>query len=136
MKKIRNFLLERWQIFRENYTWKLDFTEYIRRKDKTTLAKVSSAIGYLFFFVPSIMVEGNQFAQFHTNQSLLNLLLSLVGGALVGSIPYIGFVSLMLLELFCLFNVVRGIVLSLQGKCKGIPVFGYFTIVHYRFPGQ
>ena len=42
----------------------------------------------------------------------------------------------LLMELFCLFNMVRGIVLSLQGKAKGIPLFGQITIIAYRLPGQ
>lgn len=42
----------------------------------------------------------------------------------------------LVLELFCLFNTVRGIVLSLQGKAKGIPFIGWITVVPYRLLGQ
>ena len=122
--------------FRDNFVWVLDFSEYIRRKDKTRLAKISSALGYLFFFVPTIMLEDNQLGQFHANQGLLNLILSVVGGTVLTFIPYVGVWLALLMEVFCLFNVVRGIVLSLQGKAKGIPVFGQITIIAYRLPGQ
>ena len=122
--------------FRDNFVWVLDFSEYIRRKDKTRLAKISSALGYLFFFVPTIMLEDNQLGQFHANQGLLNLILSVVGGTVLTFIPYVGIWLALLMEVFCLFNVVRGIVLSLQGKAKGIPIFGQITIIAYRLPGQ
>ena len=133
MKKFFQNLIRR---FRENFVWVLDFSEYIRRKDKTKLAKISCAIGYLFFFVPTIMLDDNQLGQFHANQSLLNLILSVVGGVLLAMIPIVGLWLSMLMQLFCLFNGIRGIVLSLQGKAKGIPVFGQITIIPYRLPGQ
>ena len=133
MKKFFQNLIRR---FRENFVWILDFSEYIRRKDKTKLAKISCAIGYLFFFVPTIMLEDNQLGQFHANQSLLNLILSVVGGVRLAMIPVVGLWLSMLMQLFCLFNGIRGIVLSLQGKAKGIPVFGQITVIPYRLPGQ
>ena len=133
MKKFFQNLIRR---FRENFVWILDFSEYIRRKDKTKLAKISCAIGYLFFFVPTIMLEDNQLGQFHANQSLLNLILSVVGGVLLAMIPVVGLWLFLLMQLFCLFNGIRGIVLSLQGKAKGIPVFGQITVIPYRLPGQ
>ena len=133
MKKFFQNLIRR---FRENFVWVLDFSEYIRRKDKTKLAKISCAIGYLFFFVPTIMLDDNQLGQFHANQSLLNLILSVVGGTVLSMIPVVGLWLFLLMQLFCIFNGIRGIVLSLQGKAKGIPVFGQITIIAYRLPGQ
>ena len=133
MKKFFQNLIRR---FRENFVWILDFSEYIRRKDKTKLARISSAIGYLFFFVPTIMLDDNQLGQFHANQSLLNLILSVVGGTVLSMIPVVGMWLFLLMQLFCIFNGIRGIVLSLQGKAKGIPVFGQITIIAYRLPGQ
>ena len=82
------------------------------------------------------MLEDNQLGQFHANQSLLNLILSVVGGVLLAMIPVVGLWLSMLMQLFCIFNGIRGIVLSLQGKAKGIPVFGQITIIAYRLPGQ
>ena len=114
----------------------LDFTDEIRRRDKSKLAKICCALGYLFFFIPTIMLDDNQFGQFHANQSLLNLILSVVGGVLLAMIPVVGLWLSMLMQLFCLFNGIRGIVLSLQGKAKGIPVFGQITVIPYRLPGQ
>ena len=68
--------------------------------------------------------------------SLLNLILSVVGGTVLSMIPVVGLWLFLLMQLFCIFNGIRGIVLSLQGKAKGIPVFGQITIIAYRLPGQ
>lgn len=124
------------QKFRENFVWVLDFTEQVRKKDITTGAKICAAIGYLFFFVPVIMQEENQFSHFHANQGLLNLILSSVVATVLTFIPYVGIYLALTMELFCLFNLVRGIVLSLQGKAKAMPLFGQITIIAYRLPGQ
>lgn len=122
--------------FRKKFVWVLDFTDQIRRRDTKMGARICSAIGYMFFFVPIIMQENNQFSHFHANQGLLNLILSTVVATVLSFIPYAGIYLALLMELFCLFNLVRGIVLSLQGKARGIPVFGQITIVAYRLPGQ
>lgn len=116
----------------------LDFTDQIRRKDNTKMARICSALGYFFFFIPSIMLDENQFGQFHANQSLLNLALFVLGGVMIGlGVASMAIICIALvLELFCLFNTVRGVVLSLQGKAKGIPLIGWITFVAYRLPGQ
>ena len=116
----------------------LDFTDEIRRRDKSKLARISCALGYLAFFIPTIMLDDNQFGQFHANQSLLNLILFVTGAMMVGFgiTSYLVIAISLLIELFCLFNTVRGIVLSLQGKAKGIPFFGWITLVPYRLLGQ
>lgn len=116
----------------------LDFTDEIRRRDKSKLAKICCALGYLFFFIPTIMLDDNQFGQFHANQSLLNLILFVGAGILVGffvTSQVVLWIALVL-NLFCLFNTIRGIVLSLQGKAKGIPFLGWITVVPYRLIGQ
>ena len=100
------------------------------------MARISSALAYVFFLVPTIMLEDNQLGQFHANQGLLNLILSVVGGTVLTFIPGIGIWLALLMQVFCIFNGVRGIVLSLKGEAKGIPVFGQITIIAYRLPGQ
>ena len=133
MKEFFQNLIRR---FRENFVWVVDFTEYIRKKDKSKVARISSALAYVFFLVPTIMLEDNQLGQFHANQGLLNLILSVVGGTVLTFIPGIGIWLALLMQVFCIFNGVRGIVLSLKGEAKGIPVFGQITIIAYRLPGQ
>ena len=133
MKEFFQNLIRR---FRENFVWVVDFTEYIRKKDKSKVARISSALAYVFFLIPTVMLEDNQLGQFHANQGLLNLILSVVGGTVLTFIPGIGIWLALLMQVFCIFNGVRGIVLSLKGEAKGIPVFGQITIIAYRMPGQ
>ena len=118
-----------------NYEWIVDFTGQIRRGD-IKKAKVSSVIGYVFFFVPMIMHDDNQFARFHCNQSILNLALSTVIAVLLSLIPYIGPYLMALQEVLCVIWMIRGMVLASKGKAVSIPLVGWITIVPYRYPGQ
>ncbi len=119
----------------DHYEWIVDFTGQIRRAD-IKKAKVSSAIGYIFFFVPMIFHGDNQFARFHCNQSLLNLALSTIIAVLLGMIPYAGPYLMALQEVLCLIWMIRGIIFAFRGKAVSIPLVGWLTIVPYRYPGQ
>ena len=118
-----------------NYEWIVDFTGSIRPKD-IKKAKVSSVIGYIFFFVPMIMHDDNQFARFHCNQSILNLALSTVVSVLLSMIPYAGPYLMALQEILCVIWMIRGMVLASKGKAVSIPLVGWITILPYRYPGQ
>ena len=118
-----------------NYEWIVDFTGQIRRGD-IKKAKTSSVIGYVFFFVPMIMHDDNQFARFHCNQSILNLALSTVIAVLLSLIPYIGPYLMALQEVLCVIWMIRGMILASKGKAVSIPLVGWITILPYRYPGQ
>lgn len=120
---------------RVNFRWLMDYTDRIREKDIDKSGKICSALAYFFFFIPLVVVPENQFARFHANQGLINLVLSLLVGALLAIIPYAGFWLFLGVELFCLFNQVRGVITSLRGKAKGIPAFGQIAILAYGLPG-
>ncbi len=94
-------------------------------------ARVPSAIGYLFFFVPLIMNPDSKFARYHANQSLILLLLIFLGSSVVSAIPYAGFFLMILMLLFCFVCLIRGIVLALSGKAKRIPFFGKLVIIEF-----
>lgn len=132
MKKI--FGLVREKLF-GNYEWIVDFTGSIRPRD-VRKAKISSVIGYIFFFVPMIMHDDNQFARFHCNQSILNLALSTVVAFLLSLIPYAGPYLLAIQEILCIVWMIRGMVLAAKGKAVSIPLVGWITILPYRYPGQ
>ena len=121
--------------FFSHYEWIVDFTGQVRRAD-IKKAKVSSAIGYILFFVPMIFHGENQFARFHCNQSLLNLGLSTIVAVLLGMIPYAGPYLMALQEVLSLIWMIRGIILAAMGKAVSIPLVGWLTIVPYRYPGQ
>ncbi len=94
-------------------------------------ARIASAIGYLFFFVPIVMHPESKFARYHCNQGLILLILELVGIGGLAGIPKVGPYLSLLCLLFCLFCTIRGIVLALQGKAKRIPFFGKLVIVEF-----
>lgn len=118
-----------------SYEWIVDFTDQIPKYD-VKKCRISSMLGYLCFFIPMTMHDDRQFARFHCNQSILNLLLSTVVTVLWGMIPYAGPFLMILQELLCLIFAVRGMILSYQGKARSIPIVGWITILPYRLPGQ
>lgn len=118
-----------------NYEWIVDFTGSIKPRD-VKKAKVSSIIGYVFFFVPMIMHEDNQFARFHCNQSIINLALSTIVAVLLSMIPYIGPYLMALQEILCVIWMIRGMFYAAKGKAISIPLVGWITILPYRYPGQ
>ena len=100
-------------------------------KETNDQARISCAIGYLFFFVPIIMHPESKFARYHCNQGLILLLLEFLGIAGLIEVPKVGPYLSFLCLIFCLFCLVRGIILSLQGKAKRIPFFGKLVIVEF-----
>lgn len=120
---------------KRRFVWVLDFTEFLTPQD-VKKTKVLSAVGYFLFFVPFVFHGDSQYARFHVNQSFLNLLMSTLGIVLLGMIPYIGPYLVLLQLALSLIWAVRGFILALQGKAKGIPLVGRLTIFAYRYPGQ
>lgn len=96
-------------------------------------ARISSAIGYLFFFVPIIMHPESKFARYHCNQGLILLMLEFLGIVGLAEIPKVGGILSFLCLLFCLVCLVRGIILALKGQAKRIPFFGKLVIVEFDF---
>lgn len=114
-----------------NYERVVDFTESIPAYDRNA-SKAAAAFAYLLFFVPLVFAEDRQFARFHANQSLLNLILSTLGAVILSFVPYIGPFLMIAQEVLCLLWLVRGVILSLQGKAKSIPFVGWITLIAYR----
>ena len=114
-----------------NYERVVDFTESIPAYDRKD-SRVSAAFAYLLFFVPLVFTEDRQFARFHANQSLVNLLLSTLGAVLLSFVPFVGPFLMAGQELLCLVWLVRGVVLALRGKAKSIPFVGWITLIAYR----
>ena len=104
-----------------------------KRFDKETndRARISSAIGYLFFFVPIIMHPESKFARYHCNQGLILLMLEFLGIIGLAGIPRIGAYLSFLCLLFCLISLIRGVILALLGRAKRIPFFGRLVIIEF-----
>lgn len=120
---------------KKHFVWVHDFTRCITPQD-VRKTKVLSAVGYFLFFMPLVFHGDSQNARFHINQSVLNLILSTVGVALLGLIPYVGPCFAAVQLVLCVVWAVRGFILALLGKARGIPLIGKATIFAYRLPGQ
>jgi len=118
-----------------NYEWVVDFSEFITSRD-VRKSRVTAVLGYLVFFIPLVFHGDSQYARFHANQSLINLLLSTVGAVLLSLIPYVGPYLMILQEAMSLVWMVRGMILAGQGRAESIPLVGWITILAYRLPGQ
>ena len=97
-------------------------------EDKTGY-RVCSALGYIFFFIPLVMCPESKFARYHANQSLLNFILLILVATSVGFIPVVGSFLSVALMLFCMFNTVRGFVLSLKFRAARIPLVGRLRLI-------
>ena len=100
-------------------------------KETNDAARIASAIGYLFFFVPIVMHPESKFARYHCNQGLILLILEFVGIIGLAGVPKVGAYLSLLMVLFCLVCMIRGIILALMGKAKRIPFFGKLVIVEF-----
>ena len=100
-------------------------------KETNDHARIPSAIGYLFFFVPLIMNPESKFARYHGNQGLILMILTFLGTAVLSAIPAAGFFLMTLMLIFCFICMIRGIVLALSGKAKRIPFFGKLVIIDF-----
>lgn len=111
------------------------FTEdWALKFDKVTndQARISSAIGYVFFFVPIIMHPESKFARYHCNQGLILAIMMYFGTFAIAAIPKAGAVLSTLWLLFCFVCMIRGIILALKGKANRIPFFGKLVIVEFE----
>ena len=106
--------------------WALKFD-----KETNDHARVSSAIGYLFFFVPIVMHPESKFARYHCNQGLILAIMMYLGTFMIAEIPKAGAVLSILWLLFCFACMIRGIILALKGKANRIPFFGKLVIVEF-----
>ena len=103
-----------------------------------TTKKVICAISYVFgilFFRPLIVFPNDEFAKFHANQSLIVLLVSVIGGAVFGIlsiIPAVGIIFSILLYIFevlMLVLCILGIVSAARLEKKELPVIGKFRLI-------
>lgn len=91
--------------------------------------KVVSALAYFIFFLPLVVCPDSRFGKFHANQGLLLLILSAIVGV-VGTIPIIGwFIIFPIGGLFCLVLAIMGLVNTLNGNAKELPLIGKIRII-------
>lgn len=91
--------------------------------------KTIAGLSYIIFFLPLLVCPDSKFGKFHANQSLLLLIVSIVGNIVLGLIPVIGWIILPLFMIFILILGIMGLVNGLNGKAKELPLFGNFRIL-------
>lgn len=91
--------------------------------------KVVSALAYIFFFLPLIVCADSPFGKFHANQGLLLLITSLVINIVLSLIPIIGWILLWLIDIAIFVFAIMGLVNTLNGKAKELPIIGKWRII-------
>lgn len=92
--------------------------------------KVIAMLSYFIFFLPLLVAKESKFALYHANQAF-NLFLLFVAVSVIGTIlPVIGWIIIAPLgTVFCLVLMVMGIINSLNGEEKELPVIGKYKIL-------
>ena len=112
-------------------SWRTDIADRFDAETNRS-ARISSAFGYLFFFIPLTMHPESKFARYHANQGLL-LMLWMTGGLMLTAIlPYIGPFLLVPAILFGIVFGVRGIITALRCQAKHIPVLGKLVLLEFE----
>ncbi len=88
------------------------------------------AIAYIIFFIPILVDSNNEDYKFHTNQGL-NLFILFVISSIIGSfVPVIGwFLILPIASVFSFVLFIMGVINSLNGKMKELPVIGKYKLI-------
>ncbi|AHF09450.1 MULTISPECIES: hypothetical protein [Dehalobacter] len=91
--------------------------------------KVISALAYIIFFLPLIVCSDSPFGKFHANQGLLLLIMGVAGSVILSFIPVLGWLLLPLFSLAILIIAILGLIHTLNGKAKELPVIGKYRII-------
>lgn len=95
-------------------------------------ARISSALGYLFFFVPMTMHPESKFALYHANQGMLLFIWMAFGVMIASMIPYIGPLLVIPMIAFGIACAVRGVIVALRCEAKHIPLLGKRIVIEYE----
>lgn len=96
--------------------------------------KFLAALCYLnvFFAVIGLLAEPNsKFIRFHLNQAILTTILTLAS-SIVCIIPIIGWIAGVVGGIASFVFIIMGIVNSIKGKAKELPVIGKYTLVYWE----
>ena len=91
--------------------------------------RTMAGLSYLLFFLPLVSCPQSQYARFHANQSLVLLLLAVIGNVVLGIIPLVGWVLLPLFDVFILILEISGMINGFGGKAKQLPLIGKINIL-------
>lgn len=106
--------------------------------DELVQKKIICSLAYVFgilFFLPLAIYPNDDFAKFHANQSLVVLLVSVIGGAVFGllsAIPAIGVIFAVVASVFSVVMLVAcilGILGVVRAEKYELPVLGKIRII-------
>lgn len=104
--------------------------------------KVISGLAYIIFFLPLLVCPKSKFGKFHSNQSLLLLIVGLIGNVIITILSsfiaiysvllslFLGLISLAFgITIFVLFII--GLINAFNGRAKELPIIGSLRILKY-----
>ncbi len=90
--------------------------------------KAMGILAYLIFFIPLLAAKDSPYARFHANQGLV-LFLGYLICSVLWIIPILGWIAAPIgYVAFCVLTVI-GLLNSLNGKAKNLPLVGKFKIL-------
>ena len=81
-----------------------------------------AGLAYILFFLPLVACPESRFGRFHANQGLILLLVSIVGGIVLGIIPIIGWIIMPIFYIAVMVLAIMGLVAGLNGQAKKLPL--------------
>lgn len=82
----------------------------------------------ILILIPLVLEPDSKFVRYHANQGLILLLASLLCSA-VAIIPYLGWIAAAAGAIFCFVCFIIGLVNSLGGEMKPLPLIGKYELV-------
>ena len=83
----------------------------------------------ILFLIPYLMRPQSDFVKFHSNQGLVLLIASVVGGALAGFVPLLDGLADLAVEILILIGFVKGLINVYRGEKKELPIIGGIKIL-------
>ncbi len=113
-------------------------TEYTRAETKPAAGdedvKNNQLISYLCYFgilflIPYLMRPNSEFVKFHSNQGLVLLIASVVGGFLANFVPLLGGLAALVVEVLVFVGFVKGLINVNKGLKAELPIIGGIKIL-------
>ena len=82
----------------------------------------------VLFCLPFVAAKDSRFAKFYCNQGLILLILLVLSGA-IGSIPLIGWLLGLAVNLYIAVSIIAGLVYGFQGQAKKLLWIGSIEII-------
>ena len=82
----------------------------------------------LLLLIPLLTRPYSKYVKFHANQGIL-LLIVMIASRVLDFIPIVGWLVSIALDLFCIICIILGVINSLGGQAKPLPVIGNYSVL-------